>query len=130
MLLPQKVIFANRSTKVLFGEEGVLDAVIGGIAGFALFYLAALVGERLLMKEAMGGGDIKLAAMLGLFVGWYPLLLSVFLPALLALLYAITKRIATGSSLRNELPFGPFLAMSAFITYLFGPGLQSLLNSP
>lgn len=111
----------------LAGLDGFVDALIGGMVGFALFYLAAVIGEKLLKKPAMGGGDIKLATMLGMFLGWYPLLLSVSLAALLALLYAVTKRVAFGSAMSSGVPFGPFLSLSATITYLLSQSWSGFL---
>src|SRR5205823_12680930 len=65
------------------GAGGVLNAVLGAAVGFALLFAVAQVGQWAFKEEAMGGGDIKMMAMVGSFVGWKGVLLTVFLGALL-----------------------------------------------
>jgi hypothetical protein len=60
-----------------------LDAFLGAFAGGALLLAVAWLGSAVFKKEAMGGGDIKMLAMVGAFVGWQGALLTLFLGALL-----------------------------------------------
>jgi leader peptidase (prepilin peptidase)/N-methyltransferase len=108
---------------VLSDHISMLDAIIGGGTGFALFYIMAVVGDHLLKRESMGGGDIKLAAMLGLFLGWQQLLLAVFLAAVLALVYTAVRWLLDRSSLQARIPFGPFLLYASLIAFALGDGL-------
>jgi len=96
------------------------NALIGGVTGFGIFYGLAWAGEKLLKKESMGGGDIKLAAMLGVFLGWQQLGLAVFLAAVSAVTYLLLIRLVTATPLRSRVPFGPFLAYSAVASFVFG----------
>ncbi|UCD23200.1 MAG: prepilin peptidase, partial [Gemmatimonadota bacterium] len=68
------------------GLEGLLHSVIGAVAGFVILYVVAVAGEKVFGKEAMGGGDIKMMAMVGAFVGWKGVLLTVFGGSLLGTL--------------------------------------------
>src|SRR5439155_21403509 len=52
------------------GVPGFKDAVLGAATGFALLYAVGVVGRWVFREEAMGGGDIKMMAMVGAFVGW------------------------------------------------------------
>src|SRR5437762_14088295 len=59
------------------GVAGFKDAVLGGGTGFALLYAVGVVGRWVFREEAMGGGDIKMMAMVGACVGWEGVLLEV-----------------------------------------------------
>ena len=113
------------------GAAGFGDAVLGAAVGFALLWLVGDLGKRVFKEEAMGGGDIKMMAMVGAFVGWKGVLLTVFLGAVLGTvvfvplsLLASTRRAALEAAAepgrRLLVPFGVFLAIGAAITYLAG----------
>jgi leader peptidase (prepilin peptidase) / N-methyltransferase len=104
-----------------------LDAAIGLIAGGASLYLLAVVGDFLFKKESLGGGDIKLAAMLGAFLGWKNIILIFFGAALLGLIYALIYMIFSRRLRESRMiPFGPFLSMAAIIALFFGNYIVNL----
>ena len=98
------------------GWQGFLQAVIGAAVGFALLYLVGLAGRWMFGEEAMGGGDIKMMAMVGSFVGWKGVLLTIFSGALLGTVIFVPL------SLRKKrlVPFGVFLAVGAAVTFAWG----------
>jgi len=101
------------------GGMPFLYAAAGAAVGFGALYLVAVAGQWLLRKEAMGGGDIKMMAMVGAFVGPWGALLTIFLGALLGTLIfgpitLFTKRLV---------PFGIFLALGAAVTHGWGDEL-------
>ena len=110
------------------GLPGILRAAGGAAFGFGLLYLIAIGGERLFKKEAMGGGDIKMMAMVGAFLGWQGVPLTIFGGALLGTvvflpIQGIRSIIAKSrGQTANELlvPFGVFLAAAAALTFVFG----------
>jgi leader peptidase (prepilin peptidase)/N-methyltransferase len=110
------------------GLDGFLDALLGAAAGFALLYLIAVAGEKLFKKEAMGGGDIKMMAMVGAFLGWQGVPLTIFGGALLGTLVflplqAVRVLVAKAKGREtNELlvPFGVFLSAAAAGTFVVG----------
>ena len=93
--------------------------MIGSIVGGGLLWIVAIVGSAALGREAMGGGDIKLMAMLGAFLGWQGALLTIFLGALLGTLVFLP--IAWRSD--RLVPFGVFLALGAVADFYFGDAL-------
>jgi leader peptidase (prepilin peptidase)/N-methyltransferase len=102
-------------------------AVIGSMAtsvlGIWLFDIITILGSVTLGKTAMGGGDAKLAALLGAWLGWQGLLLSTLLACGLGVVLG-GGAIATGWLKRQyPIPFGPFLALGALITLFYGPRL-------
>ena len=98
------------------GGIDALDALIGAIVGFGLLGSVAVVGKWMLKKDAMGGGDIRMMAMVGAFLGWAGVLLTVFLGALLGAVIFGPISYKT----KKLVPFGIFLAAAAAITYGFG----------
>jgi leader peptidase (prepilin peptidase)/N-methyltransferase len=102
------------------GIHSVLLAVIGAAAGFAILWLVGTLGTWAFKEEAMGGGDIKMMAMVGAFVGWEGVLLTIFLGALAGTAIFLPLTLLGRKKL---VPFGVFLALGAGITYLVGPAL-------
>ena len=103
------------------GVDGIIAAVIGAAVGFGILALVGALGTFLFKKEAMGGGDIKMMAMVGSFMGWQGVLLTIFLGALAGVLVFVPLRLIKKEE--KEVPFGVFLAIGAAITYLVGPAL-------
>ena len=92
-------------------------AAIGAALGFGLLWLIAVLGEKAFRKPAMGGGDIKMMAMIGAFLGWQGVLLTVFLGSLLGAVIFGPISYRTG----KLVPFGIFLALGAAVTAMWGP---------
>ncbi|MGH2708652.1 MAG: prepilin peptidase [Actinomycetota bacterium] len=102
------------------GLSAVGSAVLGALLGFGLLWVVAVLGKWAFKQDAMGGGDIKMMAMVGAFVGWEGVLLTVFLGALIGSLIFVPLTLAGSKKL---VPFGIFLAIGAATTYLAGPAL-------
>ncbi len=94
--------------------EALLGILIGGGCLFAIAYIYEIVTKR----EGMGGGDIKLLAMLGAFLGWKSLLFILFVSSLLGAAVGISVMVARGKDMKYAVPFGPFLSVAA-VLYLF-----------
>ncbi len=74
----------------------------------------------LIFPDGMGGGDIKLMAAAGLFIGWKLILLSLFLGALYGLFVSVFILLAKKGSLKSAVPFGPLLSLGMVTSALFG----------
>ncbi|RIW37701.1 prepilin peptidase [Bacillus salacetis] len=118
MLIPDKVLlfFAG-----LFLIERVFiplspwwDSLAGAAIGFTLLLLIAVVS-----KGGMGGGDIKLYALIGFVLGTKPMLLSFFLATLLGAMVGIAGLAAGIFERKKPIPFGPFIAAGALISYFY-----------
>jgi leader peptidase (prepilin peptidase) / N-methyltransferase len=101
------------------GTPGFLTAAGGAALGFVLLYLVAVLGEWAFKKPAMGGGDIKMMAMVGAFLGPVGALLTIFLGALAGTLIFGPISARTG----RLVPFGIFLAVGAALTHAWGDAL-------
>lgn len=91
------------------------DLLIGAL-GTALFFFALI----LIYKDKMGGGDLKLAIALSIWLGWPNIALAVFLASFLGLIAALVLKLTRGLSFSTPIPFGPFLALGTYITILWG----------
>jgi leader peptidase (prepilin peptidase)/N-methyltransferase len=80
----------------------------------------AVAGEKIFKKEARGGGDIKMMAMVGGFLGWKAIILTTFLGSLVGSVIGILIMVVKGREKGSLIPFGPFLALGAAISLFFG----------
>jgi leader peptidase (prepilin peptidase)/N-methyltransferase len=94
------------------------DAGLGVLFGGGSFYLVALSYYLLTKREGMGGGDIKLLAMIGAFLGWQSLPFVVFGSSVLGTVAGVWAMIEQRKGGKTVIPYGPFLAMAALL-YLF-----------
>jgi leader peptidase (prepilin peptidase) / N-methyltransferase len=95
-------------------------AAAGAAAGFLTLWAIAAAGARIWKKEALGGGDIKLMAGVGLWLGWRGVFFTLFGGSLLGTLWTAAL-LARGRFRRGSyLPFGPFLAAAAWACWLLG----------
>ncbi len=108
-------------------EPGWVNSLIGILLGGGGLLLLGLLGDYLFKKESLGGGDVKLAAMLGAFIGWQKVIFVFISSAVLGLIGAAVMMALSQKMRENhQIPFGPFLAAAAVIALLFGDTLISL----
>ena len=98
----------------------LLHSFSGILAGGGALFLVSWVYEKLRHQEGIGGGDVKLAAMLGAFFGWKGVVLILFLSSLLGSATGIILMVVYRKGLKLAIPFGPFLAASALLHLFFG----------
>lgn len=124
-IIPDEIVIvgliAGFSRALLNGS--FFDSLFGAAAGFAVFFVIEKLAKIIFKKEGLGFGDVKLAAMLGAFLGtagfWNTFLLSYFLGAIVSLSLLFFKIKKMG----EYIPFGPFLILGAAATFVFGPFL-------
>jgi leader peptidase (prepilin peptidase)/N-methyltransferase len=102
-------------TALRFSGLWILNAVIGGAAGFIILFLVALVS-----RGGMGGGDIKLAGFMGLATGFPLILVTIFLAVIVGGLVSILLLVFKIKRRDEAIPFGHFLALAALVTLLWG----------
>ncbi|MFQ5900417.1 MAG: prepilin peptidase [Thermodesulfobacteriota bacterium] len=96
------------------------DSFIGAIVGGGILITVAFAYHLVTKREGMGGGDIKLLAMIGAFLGWKGALVTLFLGSFVGAFTGIFFMIREGKDTKYAVPFGPFLAIGAFIYLFFG----------
>lgn len=116
------------------GLRGAIAQFVGAIGamvlGIWLLDSVGLLGSIMLGQQAMGGGDPKLLAMIGVWLGWQNVLLTLVLACALGTLIIGGAMQLGKHDRRQHLPFGPFLALGAMISLFYGDRLIELyLNS-
>lgn len=119
--------------KMSYDVQAGLDSLGGMLIGFCIFLAIAGLSLLVYKKEGMGGGDIKLMGVIGLYLGIMNniqvFILSFFLAAIISILLLASKRKKSD----DYIPFGPFIVLAAYITMLFPasvtmPALLQLLG--
>lgn len=107
-------------TKFTVGHS-FTDALLGLAAGGGI-----LLATAILSKGGMGGGDVKLMAVAGLFLGWRLTLVALFISFVAGGLFGIVLLLTGKKGRKDPVPFGPFLGGSVIATYFFGQRMVSL----
>lgn len=98
----------------------VLQSLIGALVGGGVIYLVSFISLAVLGKEGMGGGDIKLMAMIGTFLGWKNTLLTIFLGSVTGSIIGVSLILFKKKKRDDYIPFGPFLVLGAIISLFLG----------
>ena len=100
-----------------------LESGIGILVGGGVLYGVAAGYYFLRKKEGMGGGDIKLLAMIGAFLGWKGALVALVVGAFAGSIIGVTAILLKGKDMKYAIPFGPFLSLGALCSLLYGAEL-------
>ena len=122
MIIPDAVTLPGLAVGVavslLPSSIGFANAVAGACLGGGIFLLIALI-----YPAGMGGGDVKLIAMIGAFVGWQAVLVTIILSAFCGAVCGLTLILLGLKGRRDPIPFGPFLAVGGIAAMLWGEAL-------
>lgn len=99
------------------------DSLIGLISGGGILFLVATGYQWLFKREGMGGGDVKLLAMIGAFLGWKAVILTILLSSLIGSIVGVVLILIKGKDFKYAIPFGPFLSLGAALSLFFGEDL-------
>lgn len=113
-------IVIGLATSFFINHISLLDSLIGIIAGGGVLYLIAISFKYLTGKDGMGGGDVKLLAMIGAWIGWRALPFIVLISSLAGAIIGSAFLLLAGKGLRVRIPFGPFLALGTLLYIFFG----------
>ncbi len=118
------IVIAALVSPLMFGPGWWL-ALVGGAIGYGFFWITVQLGDRLLGRGAMGWGDVKLAAFVGLITGFpgivTALVITIIAGGVISLVLLVTRIV----NLRSGIPYGPFICLGGFITMLYG---QQIMN--
>ncbi len=93
-----------------------LSIALGMIIGGGFFFLQFVISKG----KWIGGGDIRLGALMGAMLGWPNILVALFIAYLIGAVIAIGMMLQRKKGMKDTLPFGVFLTLATFITFLFG----------
>ena len=107
----------------LFLPPGIGDSVIGVLAGGGVLWLIGEAYYRFSGQEGMGGGDVKMLAMIGAFLGWKLVILTLVLSSVTGSLIGVIVIASRRGGMKYELPYGTFLSLAALGASLVGEGI-------
>lgn len=108
-----------------FLEPGWRSAAAGAVAGAGMLWLVGWTYERVRHQEGLGFGDVKMLGMIGAFLGWPLMLLTLVVASLAGSIVGLGLIAARRGDMGSKLPFGSFLAVGAIVAALAGPDLVS-----
>jgi len=107
--------------------QRILNSFLGFVAGGGSLLIVAVVGKWIFKKDAMGGGDIKIMAGIGTFLGWEKVLFAIFMACFIGSIVGIMLMIFKKIAKKQAIAFGPYLALSSYLA-LFMPSPSVILN--
>jgi len=122
-------------TVPMLGIALIINAIKGALLGFSMaamlmffaFFSLGRIGKLAFKKEAIGGGDMVLAATIAGFFGIQTAIIATYIGFICAGMLGLGLRLIKGKSKQDILPFGPFLILATLIAEMFKPELLSLL---
>jgi leader peptidase (prepilin peptidase)/N-methyltransferase len=108
---------------LLHPQMSIKDSLIGVLLGGGSLYVVASVYHLVTKREGMGGGDVKLLAMIGAFIGWKGVLFTILCSSFIGSVVGVTLMLFSSADSKYAVPFGPFLSLGAIIYVLWGEGM-------
>lgn len=124
MLLPDQITLPLLWLGLLLSIDSIyvtpVDAIIGAAAGYLSLWSVYWAFKLATGKEGMGYGDFKLLAALGAWIGWQHLAIVILLSSVVGAVIGITYLSLTKKDQQQPIPFGPYLAIAGWLTFLYG----------
>lgn len=130
MIIPDEILISSSIILLIEfmikdGGISILGHLLDGFVSFLLMFLLKKIGDFLFKKESMGGGDLKLMAVIGMVLGWKVALICIFLASFIGLPISL---IILFKNKTDIIPFGPFLSVSAIILFLLQLDFQTIIT--
>lgn len=131
LIIPDEVTFFFSLVMIIikfafFGVKSGINSILYGLLLFAIMYLVMLLGNKVLKKECLGGGDIKIMFFVGSILSPLEGLFSLFLASTIALPFSII--ILYSKNKNKVVPFGPFILLGLLIVYYFNIDVIALFE--
>ena len=105
--------------------DGLIKSFAGLLAGGGAIWIIGVLGKIIFRKDAMGGGDVKLMAMVGSFIGMKLALFSIFLGSIFGAVVGGALIVLRLKTKKDYIPFGPYLALGAVLAFFYGEQILS-----
>ena len=119
MIIPDKILLFFLplfiALQMIIPNTYWVDSLLGGLIGFGLLFIISL-----LTGGGMGGGDIKLFALLGFILGVKYVVLAFFFSVIIGAVFGMIVLLIGVLKKRQPMPFGPFIAVGALLSYFYG----------
>jgi len=127
-IIPDRVVYPSLVLGLVFTAltREIVSGLLGMVLGFCVLLFVGWLGRLIFRKEAMGGGDIKMAAVVGIFLGWKLLLVGLFLSVVLGAVVGAVIMAMRGKEGGSEIPFGSFMAIGSIVSLFWGAQLITI----
>jgi leader peptidase (prepilin peptidase)/N-methyltransferase len=105
------------------------QSIVGLVVGGGSLFVVAWLYHFLTNKHGMGGGDIKLLAMIGALIGWQGVVFTIFISSAVGTLVGLVVMVYRRGNLKIAVPFGPFLSLGATVYIFYGSALLGWYTS-
>jgi leader peptidase (prepilin peptidase)/N-methyltransferase len=132
-IIPNKIVYPGVLVGLLFvigmaivqnDLSLILWRLLDTVIGVAIILFIVIVGSAILRKQAMGMGDVKLMGMIGMYLGRWPHLpITLIAASVVGSIVGVTLILSRGKKMDSAIPFGPFLAMGALLSLMYGEAL-------
>ena len=120
MIIPDEILIIGNIVLIIelfikYGPKETFISIVYGLLSFFIMWFIKIIGDFIFKRESMGGGDIKLMFTFGLILGLLNSIISIFLASIIGLPISL---IMLKKNTNHEVPFGPYLSVSAIILLL------------
>ncbi|MFC1650403.1 prepilin peptidase [Candidatus Latescibacterota bacterium] len=123
MIIPNSLNLTGGIFAVFFslfkGMDGIFRSILGALTGFVILSAMFYMGKLFYKREGVGMGDVKLALVIGLFLGPFWCLISLLLAITAGGIWGIAQLTIGKRLAGKEIPFGPFIAFGGFLVLFF-----------
>jgi len=121
-IIPDEIIIIGIPVGLLWQwfSGNIAASVIGCALGFSILFLISQLGKWIFKKEALGYGDLKLAGLMGIWLGLDKLILALFIGYLFGAIWSLALLLLKIKKMGDYIPFGPWLCLGALISLFFG----------
>ena len=122
-ILPDVITLPGIAAGLIFSlvlPPGIVDSLIGTLVGGGVLWLIGEAYYRFAGQEGMGGGDVKMLAMVGAFLGWKLVVVTLFLSSILGSVIGMGVIATRRGGMKYALPYGTFIALGALVASLYG----------
>ena len=122
-LLPDVITLPGILAGLIFSiafPPGVVSSLVGLLLGGGVLWAIGEAYYRVAGNEGMGGGDVKMLAMIGAFVGWQSVLVTLVFSSVLGAVIGLLVIVSRRGDMKYALPYGTFLALAALVASLYG----------
>lgn len=135
-IIPDRITLGGLAVGIIFsmifpGLHGVSnwgpslkESIVGMLVGGGSIYFIGVLGQLMFKKESMGGGDVKLMAMVGSFLGWKNALIAFFIAPVFGSIVGIIMKIKYKTDI---IPYGPYLSLASIIAIFWGENIIRFL---
>ena len=136
-IIPNQVIIAGLVlgfiVKGFNGQNMFISSVQSSFVSFITLLLIMIIGNYLFQKQTMGMGDVKLAGVIGLFIGYQNFVIALWLAAVVGIVYAVInpsfiRKSQIGNRI-NLIPLGSFLSVASVLIFFFEEPIQNLIDA-